>query len=51
MRMPNVMFRLSGTPGRIRHAGGCTAPMTDEVLRETGLTDEQIAASSSRGIV
>lgn len=51
VRMPNVMFRLSGTPGRIRHAGRPHGADTDEVLRETGLTDEQITALRSRGIV
>ena len=51
VRMPNVLFRLSDTPGAIRHPGRAHGADTDEVLREIGLTDEQVAALRSRGIV
>jgi len=51
VRMPNVMFRLSGTPGSIRHSGRPHGHDTDEVLREVGLTAEQIAALRERGVV
>ncbi len=51
VRMPNVMFRLSDTPGAIRHGGRPHGADTDEVLREAGLTDEQIIALRSRGVV
>ena len=51
VRMPNVMFRLSDTPGVIRHGGRPHGADTDEVLAEVGLTPAQIAELRSRGIV
>ena len=51
VRMPNVMFRMSGTPGEIRHTGRAHGEDTDAVLREVGLTDAQIAALRERGVV
>ena len=40
--MPNVISRLSETPGRIRHSGGATAD-TDGSLRELGVTPAELA--------
>ena len=51
VRMPNVMFRMSETPGEIRHSGRAHGEDTDAVLREVGLTDAQIAALRERGVV
>ena len=51
VRMPNIMFRLSDTPGEIRHSGRGHGEDTDDVLREVGLTDAQIADLRDRGIV
>ena len=34
VRMPNVLFRLSNTPGQVRHAGRAHGADTDEVLGE-----------------
>ncbi|MDT0345132.1 CaiB/BaiF CoA transferase family protein [Streptomyces litchfieldiae] len=43
VRMQNVLFRLSETPGAIRWAGRPHGADTDAVLAELGLTDEEIA--------
>ncbi|HVW90542.1 MAG TPA: CoA transferase [Gaiellaceae bacterium] len=41
VRMPNVMFRLSRTPGRIRRPGGNLGEDNDEVLGRYLSADEQ----------
>ena len=51
VRMPNIMFRLSDTPGEIRHSGRGHGEDTDDVLREVGLSDAQIADLRDRGVV
>lgn len=49
--MQNVFPRLSRTAGGIRWAGAPLGAHTDEVLRECGLDDTQIAALHARGVV
>jgi len=52
LRMQNVWFRLSGTPGGIRFAGRRLGQDTDAVLTERlGYTPEQIAALRKDGVV
>ena len=51
LRMQNVLFRLSATPGRIRHAGRRHGQDTDEVLAELGLGPDEIAALRAGGVV
>jgi crotonobetainyl-CoA:carnitine CoA-transferase CaiB-like acyl-CoA transferase len=51
LRMQNVLFRLSATPGAIRWAGRPHGADTDAVLAEAGLTAEEIAALRREGIV
>ena len=52
LRMQNVWFRLSGTPGGIRFAGRRLGQDTDAVLAERlGYTPEQIAALQKEGVV
>ncbi|GIF96762.1 CaiB/BaiF CoA transferase family protein [Catellatospora citrea] len=51
VRMQNVPFRMSATPGTIRHAGRRHGQDTDDVLRELGLPDEQVAALRERGVI
>jgi crotonobetainyl-CoA:carnitine CoA-transferase CaiB-like acyl-CoA transferase len=34
LKMPNVLFRMSETPGSIRHAGGALADSTESILLE-----------------
>jgi len=49
MRMQNVLFRLSGTPGAIRWTGRPHGADTDAVLNELGLSEERIAALRAEG--
>ena len=52
LRMQNVWFRLSGTPGGIRFAGRRLGQDTDAVLTERlGYTPEQVAALRKDGVV
>ncbi len=43
LKMLNVLFRMSDTPGGIRHTGRALGADTDEVLDELGLDAERIA--------
>lgn len=49
LRMQNVLFRLSETPGGIRWAGRPHGADTDEVLTELGLTEAEITALRTEG--
>ncbi|MER6912893.1 CoA transferase [Streptomyces sp. NPDC000594] len=49
LRMQNVLFRLSGTPGAIRWAGRPHGADTEEVLTGIGLTPADIAALRDQG--
>jgi crotonobetainyl-CoA:carnitine CoA-transferase CaiB-like acyl-CoA transferase len=51
LRMQNVLFRLSATPGAIRWAGRPHGADTEEVLSGAGLDAEEIAALRREGIV
>lgn len=51
LRMQNVLFRMSRTPGRVRHTGRAHGQDTEEVLAGLGLTPEQVAGLRERGIV
>ncbi|MBX6385629.1 MAG: CoA transferase [Microbispora sp.] len=51
LRMQNVMFRLSQTPGRIRWTGRPHGADTDEILRGLGLTNAEIEALRAKGVV
>ncbi|GGO14020.1 CaiB/BaiF CoA transferase family protein [Microbispora bryophytorum] len=51
LRMQNVMFRLSRTPGRIRWTGRPHGADTDEILRGLGLTGAEIEALRTKGVV
>ncbi|GAA2309405.1 CoA transferase [Glycomyces scopariae] len=51
VRMQNVLFRLSGTPGAIRWPGRRHGQDTDEVLAEVGVTREQLERLREKGIV
>ena len=43
LRMPNVLSRLSETPGRIRHTGGRHGCDTDAVFAELGVKPDELA--------
>ncbi|WP_336318454.1 CoA transferase [Streptomyces lavendofoliae] len=49
VRMQNVLFRLSETPGAIRWTGRPHGADTQDVLTELGLTTDEIAALRSEG--
>ena len=49
LRMQNLMFRLSGSPGAIRWAGRPHGADTDAVLGELGLDAARIAALRAEG--
>ncbi|CAL9428160.1 CaiB/BaiF CoA transferase family protein [Streptomyces griseomycini] len=49
LRMQNVLFRLSGTPGAIRWAGRPHGADTEEVLTELGLAPAELAALRAEG--
>jgi len=50
--VPNVLPRLSKTPGRIKHLGPRLGQHTDEVLKElVGLSQEEIADLRARRII
>lgn len=49
--MPNVLFRLSETPGGIRWAGPHLGEHNAEVYGALGVTPEELAALAERGVV
>ncbi|MFD5591260.1 CaiB/BaiF CoA transferase family protein [Streptomyces griseorubiginosus] len=49
LRMQNVLFRLSSTPGAIRWAGRPHGADTDEILAELGLTEAELTALRTEG--
>jgi crotonobetainyl-CoA:carnitine CoA-transferase CaiB-like acyl-CoA transferase len=52
MRMPNVMFNFSRTPGSIRWTGQSLGASTDKVLTEEfGVPAEAVARMRERGVV
>ena len=51
VRMPDVLFRLSRTPGRVDSLGPDLGEHTDEVLASAGLTPERVAELRARRIV
>ncbi|HEX3792490.1 MAG TPA: CoA transferase [Pseudonocardiaceae bacterium] len=52
LRMQNVLYRLSETPGSIRFTGRPHSADTDEVLRAVaGLRDDEVSALRAQGVV
>jgi crotonobetainyl-CoA:carnitine CoA-transferase CaiB-like acyl-CoA transferase len=51
LRMQNVLFRLSATPGAIRWAGRPHGADTEAVLTEAGLTEREITALRREGVI
>lgn len=51
VRMPNLLFRMSESPGEIRHTGRGHGADTDEVLGELGIDADRLAKLHKDGIV
>ena len=51
IRMPNVISRLSETPGAIRHAGRAHGADTEAVLAELGVGPDELARLRAEGAV
>ncbi|TMK22209.1 MAG: CoA transferase [Actinobacteria bacterium] len=51
VRMQNVLYRMSDTPGAIEHTGRPLGADTDEILGELGVTADRVAALRERGVV
>jgi formyl-CoA transferase len=49
--VPGIVPKLSRTPGGQQRNAPALGQDTDAVLREVGLSEEQIAALKSRGVV
>ena len=51
VRMQNMLFRMSGATGEVKHGGRRLGRDTDEVLREVlGLQDDELAALRASGV-
>jgi crotonobetainyl-CoA:carnitine CoA-transferase CaiB-like acyl-CoA transferase len=48
--MQNVLFRMLGTPGRIRWTGRRIGQDTDAVLGELGIPPERVAELRTQGV-
>ncbi|HUZ02177.1 MAG TPA: CoA transferase [Thermomicrobiaceae bacterium] len=51
IRMQNVLFRMLGTPGRVRWAGRRLGQDNDAVYGELGLSAEQVAELRTKGVI
>jgi crotonobetainyl-CoA:carnitine CoA-transferase CaiB-like acyl-CoA transferase len=51
VRMPNVLFRMSESPGTIRHTGREHGADTERVLAEIGVDDERLARLRRTGVI
>lgn len=51
IRMQNVLFRLSDTPGEIRWSGRAVGADTREVLGELGLTEDRLDQLEKEGVI
>ena len=51
LEVPGIVPKLSATPGSVRSSAPRLGEDTDAVLREAGLTEEQIALLRAKGVV
>jgi formyl-CoA transferase len=51
LEVPGVVPKLLGTPGRVRSSAPRLGDDTDAVLRELGISDDDIAALRGRKVV
>lgn len=51
LKMQNVLFRLSQTPGRIDSAGPPLGAHTAEILGRYGVSEEGLAELRAKGVI
>lgn len=51
VKMQNVLFRLSETPGEIKWSGPALGEHNEQVYREIGLSGEELKALSEKGVL
>jgi crotonobetainyl-CoA:carnitine CoA-transferase CaiB-like acyl-CoA transferase len=51
LKMQNVLFRMMGTPGRVRWSGRRVGQDSDAILGQLGMSRQTIADLRARGIV
>jgi crotonobetainyl-CoA:carnitine CoA-transferase CaiB-like acyl-CoA transferase len=51
LKMQNVLFRMLGTPGKVRWSGRRLGQDTDAILAELGIFTEKVAELRARGVV
>ncbi|WP_106402611.1 CaiB/BaiF CoA transferase family protein [Actinocorallia populi] len=51
IKMQNILFRLSETPGAIRSAGAPVGAHTEEVLARYGVTGDELAELRAKGVI
>jgi formyl-CoA transferase len=51
LKMQNVLFRLSETPGEVRSTGPRLGEHNDEVYRELGIGEDELRELSEKGVV
>ena len=51
VKMQNVMFRMLGTPGRIRWAGRRLGQDNESVFAEIGVSTERLAELRGNGVI
>jgi crotonobetainyl-CoA:carnitine CoA-transferase CaiB-like acyl-CoA transferase len=51
LKMQNVLFRMMGTPGKVRWSGRRIGQDTDAILAEIGLSGDRVAELRATGVV
>jgi crotonobetainyl-CoA:carnitine CoA-transferase CaiB-like acyl-CoA transferase len=51
LKMQNVLFRMLGTPGKVRWSGRRIGQDTDAILNEIGISSEKVADLRAKGVV
>jgi len=51
IKMQNILFRLSETPGSIRSAGAPVGAHTEEILARYGVTGDELEALRAKGVI
>jgi crotonobetainyl-CoA:carnitine CoA-transferase CaiB-like acyl-CoA transferase len=51
VRMQNVLFRMLGTPGRVRFAGRRVGQDNEQVYGELGIGPERLAELKAEGVI